>query len=76
MDEARSLGKPALLRIDIVVDFVGHQVTLRVIEDHVSTSHHFTGSLIEGSLVRRHVHVFIDDIDVPSQMVGVLVFLL
>ena len=58
------------------MDFVGHQMTLRVIKDHVPASHHLAGSHIKGSLIGMHVHVLVNDFNATAQMVGIFILLL
>ena len=58
------------------MDLLRGKMALGVVKDHVPARHHVARRVIEGSFVRGHSHLFVNDLDVAAQMVSVLILLL
>ena len=58
------------------MDFLRYKMALGVVKDHVPARHHVARCGINGSFVRGHSHLFVNDLDVTAQMVSVLILLL
>ena len=58
------------------MDFIRDKMALGVVKDHVPARHDVARRVVKGSFVRGHAHVFVNDLDVPAQMVSVLILFL